>query len=182
MSQGKFRCLRYKPTLGRYYWPRCRSAVYISYFYEGISFSFLRGSFVTTAVCQFVMSSDTTSTSDRARRLATNRERAASRRRSETAEARERRLARVTARRRERLASETAEERKTRLSRERLRRAARQRERLASEAAEERETRLSRERLRQAARRRELHVLHAMLSFHTSVQSITLFIVLLKFN
>ena len=130
---------------------------------------------MTTAVCQFVMTSDTTSptsTSDRARRLATNRERAASRRRSETAEVRERRLARVTARRRERLASETAEERETRLSPERLRRAARQRERLASEAAEERETRLSRERLRQAARRRELHVLHTMLSFHTSVQSI----------
>ena len=103
---------------------------------------------------RFVMSSDTPS-SDRARRLATNRERATSRRASESAEVRERRLARVRARRRERLATETAEERETPISRGRLCQAARQRERLTTETAEERETRLSRGRLCRAARQRE---------------------------
>ena len=88
--------------------------------------SFVRLLYTTAAhflPLRFVMSSDSTSPTS-TRRIATNRERATSRQRSESAEAREHRLARVRARRRERLASETAEERETRLSRERLRRAA----------------------------------------------------------
>ena len=174
MSQGKFRCLRYKPVLLAALSLR---RIYIYPIFTNVSHFLL----YEKASPRKPAPRDNCSLSichEFRHNFYKRQSKAISHERSETAEARERRLARVTARRRERLASETAEERKTRLSRANgyVGRPARE------SVWPLKQLRSDRERLRQAARRRELHVLHAMLSFHMSVQSITLFIVLLKFN